>query len=51
MLDAARLSDGIKFRGATMVFSWPSKAGFFDYAYDRESAVWSRDAFERVLGP
>ena len=50
VLDAARLSDGIKFRGATMLFSWPSKAGFFDYAYDRESAVWSRDAFERVLG-
>ena len=49
MLDAARLSDGINFRGETMVFSWPSKAGFFDYAYDRESAVWSRDAFERVL--
>ena len=48
-LDAARLSDGIKFRGETMVFSWPSKAGLFDYAYDRESAVWSRDAFERVL--
>ena len=49
VLDTARLSDGIKFRGATMLFSWPSKAGFFDYAYDRESAVWSRDAFERVL--
>ena len=48
-LDAARLSDGIRFRGETMVFSWPSKAGFLDYAYDRESAVWSRDAFERVL--
>jgi esterase/lipase superfamily enzyme len=48
-LDAAHLSDGIKFRGRTMVFSWPSKAGFFDYAYDRESAMWSRDDFERVL--
>ena len=48
-LDAARLSDAIKFRGETMLFSWPSKAGLFDYAYDRESAVWSRDAFERVL--
>jgi esterase/lipase superfamily enzyme len=48
-LDAARLSDAIKFRGRTMVFSWPSKAGFFDYAYDRDSAMWSRDAFERVL--
>jgi len=48
-LDAARLSDGIRFRGRTMVFSWPSKAGFFDYAYDRDSAMWSRDDFERVL--
>src|SRR5262249_5601711 len=49
-LDAAHLSDGIQFRGRTMVFSWPSKAGFFDYAYDRDSAMWSRDEFERVLG-
>jgi esterase/lipase superfamily enzyme len=49
VLDAARLSDGIKFRGRTMVFSWPSKAGLFDYAYDRESAMWSRDDFEGVL--
>jgi esterase/lipase superfamily enzyme len=48
-LDAAYLSDGIKFRGQTMVFSWPSKAGLFDYAYDRDSAMWSRDGFERVL--
>ena len=48
-LDAARLSDAIKFRGRTMVFSWPSKAGLFDYAYDRESAMFSRDDFERVL--
>jgi esterase/lipase superfamily enzyme len=48
-LDAAHLSDGISFRGDTMVFSWPSKAGLFDYSYDRESAMWSRDAFERVL--
>jgi esterase/lipase superfamily enzyme len=48
-LDAAHLADGIKFRGQTLVFSWPSKAGLFDYAYDRESAMWSRDEFERVL--
>jgi esterase/lipase superfamily enzyme len=48
-LDAARLSDGIRFRGDTMAFAWPSRAGIFDYAYDRESAIWSRDAFERVL--
>jgi esterase/lipase superfamily enzyme len=48
-LDSARLSDAIRFRGRTMVFSWPSKAGFFDYAYDRDSAMWSRDGLERVL--
>ncbi|MET4447678.1 esterase/lipase superfamily enzyme [Bradyrhizobium sp. GM2.2] len=49
VLDGAHLSDGIKFRGRTMVFSWPSKAGLFDYAYDRDSAMWSRDEFERML--
>jgi esterase/lipase superfamily enzyme len=48
-LDAARLSDGVRFHGETMVFSWPSKAKLFDYGYDRESAMWSRDALERVL--
>jgi esterase/lipase superfamily enzyme len=49
VLDAARLSDGIRFRGDTMVFSWPSKASLLDYGYDRDSAMWSRDALEKVL--
>ena len=49
VLDAAHLSDAIKFRGRTMAFSWPSKAGLFDYAYDRDSAVFSRDDFEHLL--
>jgi esterase/lipase superfamily enzyme len=49
VLDGARLSDGIRFRGETMVFSWPSKAKLFDYGYDRESAMWSRDALEQVF--
>ncbi len=48
-LDAAHLSDNIKFRGETMVFSWPSRAKLLDYAYDRESAMWSRDAFSISL--
>src|SRR5215467_579544 len=48
-LDAARLSDGVKFAGDTMVFSWPSRARLFDYNYDRESAMWSRDALDQVL--
>ncbi len=48
-LDAARLSDGLKFRGDTMLFSWPSKNSVFNYIYDRESALWSRDALEEML--
>ena len=48
-LDAARLSDAIKFHGRTMVFSWPSKAELLNYAYDRDSEMFSRDYFERVL--
>lgn len=48
-LDAVQLSDGIRFRGRTMVFSWPSRTGLFNYAYDRDSAMWSRDDFERAL--
>jgi esterase/lipase superfamily enzyme len=49
VLDAARLSDGIRFHGGTMAFSWPSKANLLDYGYDRDSAMWSRDALEKVL--
>ena len=49
VLDAARLSDGIKFHGDTLAFAWPSKAKLLDYGYDRDSAMWSRDALEKVL--
>lgn len=48
-LDAARLSDGLEFRGETMLFSWPSKNSLMNYIYDRESALWSRDALEGML--
>ena len=27
---SSTMDDGIRFRGQTMVFSWPSKAGLFD---------------------
>jgi esterase/lipase superfamily enzyme len=49
VLDAARLSDGIRFHGETLAFAWPSKAKLLDYGYDRDSAMWSRDALEKVL--
>ncbi len=48
-ISAAELSDGIKFSGATVLFAWPSKEALLDYGYDRESALWSRDAFQEVL--
>jgi esterase/lipase superfamily enzyme len=46
---AAELAEGIGFRGAPAIFTWPSGAATFDYGYDRESAMWSRDAFEDLL--
>lgn len=48
-IGAAQLSAGIGFPGATAVFTWPSGGGTFDYGYDRESALWSRDALEDLL--
>ena len=48
-LDAARLSEELEFRGETMLFSWPSKNSLMSYMYDRESAMWSRDALEGML--
>ena len=46
----ARLSRCDQVRGFDLVvFSWPSKAGLFEYAYDRESAMFFRDDFDRVL--
>jgi esterase/lipase superfamily enzyme len=48
-LDAAKLSDGVGFRGETMLFSWPSKNSLLNYIYDRESALWSRDALEGMM--
>jgi esterase/lipase superfamily enzyme len=48
-LDSARLADGVKFRGETIVFTWPSRSALLDYIHDRDSAMWSRDALESML--
>jgi len=48
-VSAAMPSDGIRFRGVSGLFTWPSAGATFDYGYDRESALWSRDAFEDLL--
>lgn len=47
--NAAQLSDAIGFRGVTVAFTWPSKGGLLDYNYDRESALYSRDALSRLF--
>lgn len=39
----------LQFSGAPVLFSWPSAGSVLDYAYDRESAMWSRDALEETL--
>jgi esterase/lipase superfamily enzyme len=48
-LSTAQLSDGIRFNGATALFTWPSAGSTFNYVGDRESALWSRDALEDLL--
>lgn len=34
---------------APVLFTWPSGGNFTDYVYDRDSAMFSRDAFETLL--
>jgi esterase/lipase superfamily enzyme len=46
---AGQLSHSVGFQGRTALFTWPSGGRLLDYAYDRESALWSRDAFTRSL--
>jgi esterase/lipase superfamily enzyme len=49
VLGAAELFDGIGFAGQPLAFAWPSRAALFDYGYDRESALFSRDGLEEAL--
>lgn len=46
---AGQLSHALEFQGRTALFTWPSGGGLLDYAYDRESALWSRDGFVQSL--
>lgn len=34
---------------APLLFTWPSRGNLFDYEYDRDSAIYSRDALEDAL--
>jgi esterase/lipase superfamily enzyme len=49
VLTAAELTDGLGFSGQPLAFAWPSRAALFDYGYDRESALFSRDGLEEAL--
>jgi esterase/lipase superfamily enzyme len=48
-VSTAQLSHGIRFDGATALFTWPSAGTTFNYVGDREAAMWSRDALEDLL--
>ncbi len=49
VLRMAQLNHDLSLKGAAVHFSWPSAANPFAYAYDRDSALFSRDALEEVL--
>ena len=37
-------------RAVPVLFTWPSRGGILAYGYDKDSATYSRDALERLLG-
>lgn len=49
VLRIAQLGHDFRLKGAMVHFSWPSAANPLAYAYDRDSALFSRDALEELL--
>lgn len=45
----AQITEDLSVDTAPILFSWPSKGELLGYYYDRESANFSRDAFEAVI--
>jgi len=45
----AQITEDMPVAAAPVLFSWPSRGELLGYNYDRESATYARDAFERVL--
>lgn len=39
----------LQYRGTAVLFSWPSRGNIADYEYDRDSALYSREALLRVI--
>lgn len=49
MYRIAQLSNDLKVENVVVHYSWPSRANPLGYAYDRDSALFARDGFERLL--
>lgn len=45
----AQLSEDLHTSAAPVLFTWPSRGNLTSYLYDKESATYSRDAFETLL--
>jgi esterase/lipase superfamily enzyme len=48
-LRAGQLSFDLKFAGATVLFSWPSRGSLFEYTVDEQAAEWSVPDMQAVL--
>ena len=46
---AAQLAHDIKLPGALVLYSWPSRARAFGYAYDYDSMLFARDGLEKLI--
>ncbi len=46
---AAQLSRDIGIPGTTLVYSWPSRATGYGYAYDLDSMLFARDGLEQTI--
>ncbi|MBB3770212.1 esterase/lipase superfamily enzyme [Angulomicrobium tetraedrale] len=45
----AQITHDSRSDAAPVLFTWPSRARVFDYLFDRESTIFSRDAFEETV--
>lgn len=46
---AAQLAHDVKLPGALVLYSWPSRARAFGYAYDYDSMLFARDGLEKLI--
>jgi hypothetical protein len=49
LMKAAQIAFDVAYPGYCIAFSWPSKGTVFDYEYDQESAMFSRQGFSDFI--